>query len=443
MHALRNHWRQRRPPRKILSVNTADIGGGAERIAGTLFRAFRERGCDSWFVVGDRQSDDPQVIELHRSPFIDYRPYAEPAAQAQLAQRRSEARQRGWYDWEHPYSHRLGDIAGGPPDVVQFHNVHGGYFDLRAAVAISRRWPTFITLHDYWWWTGHCAYSLGCQRWRSGCGDCTLLHVPPEAKTCDATRHNWTTKAELLRRCRLHVVSPTQRMLDLAQQSILAPAIVDTHLIPHGIDLALFRPASQAAARHALDLPPGAFIAMFAAKSARSSPFKDYATVRAACELAARRRPLWMLAVGEAGPDERRGGATIRHVPYVATQSQMALHYQAADVYLHAAHNEAFGIVLAEALACGLPVVATAVDGIPEVFRDGVHGFLVPPADVPAMADALTRLVDDRLLRRRMSTSAVRHARRNFSDRRMIDRYLASYETAIASNRRMPAAPAA
>jgi len=416
------------PVRKIVSVNTADLGGGAERIAMSLNSGYRQRGMESWLVVGDKRTDDPHVLAFHGSPFIDYRPYANPVRRFALAARRERVRAKGWFDWQHPYSHRLGDMTGTPPDVVHLHNLHGGYFDLRAVAAMSQRWPTFVSLHDYWWFTGHCAYPLGCDRWRHGCGECGLLHVPPEAKVRDATRRNWQSKAAILRQCRLHVVSATKQMIDVARASILSPAIVEARVIPYGIDLSVFRPSPQAEARRRLGIPLDAFVLMFAGKNVRSNPFKHYEAIRRVLKRMNLTRPVWLLAVGEGGGDEGDGQRVVRHVPFIDSPLRMAMHYQAADVYVHAAHNEVFGIVLAEALACGIPVVATAVDGIPEVFRDGQHGFLVPRGDPSAMARAVQRLGEDDDMRCSLGGAAAEHARRRYDLQIMIDRHLDWYQ---------------
>ena len=81
-----------------------------------------------------------------------------------------------------------------------------------------------------------------------------------------------------------------------------------------------------------------------------------------------------------------------------------------------------------EALACGLPVVATAVGGIPEEIEDGQTGFLTPPGDAAAFAHALQRMFADRALRHTMGERAVRVAREQFDRELMADRYLAWYQ---------------
>jgi glycosyltransferase involved in cell wall biosynthesis len=77
----------------------------------------------------------------------------------------------------------------------------------------------------------------------------------------------------------------------------------------------------------------------------------------------------------------------------------------AFDVLAMPSRREPWGRVAAEALIAGVPVVAAASGGLPEVVRDGVDGFLYPPGDVGALADRLRTLLDDPDLRARMGAA--------------------------------------
>ena len=110
------------------------------------------------------------------------------------------------------------------PSVIHCHNLHSGYFDLRALPWLSRVAPVVLTLHDAWLLSGHCAHSFGCDRWKNGCGACPDLSIPP-AIAKDGTAANWKRKRRIFERSQLYVVTPSQWMMDRAQQSILAPAI--------------------------------------------------------------------------------------------------------------------------------------------------------------------------------------------------------------------------
>lgn len=106
---------------------------------------------------------------------------------------------------------------------------------------------------------------------------------------------------------------------------------------------------------------------------------------------------------------------------------RMALYYQAANIYAMPALVESFGKTITEAMACGTPVVATAVGGIPEQITDGSTGYLVPMSDVGAMAEAVQHLLGDEDLSKSMGSAAAEHARRNFGLDRQVDSFLSWY----------------
>ena len=163
-------------------------------------------------------------------------------------------------------------------------------------------------------------------------------------------------------------------------------------VVPNGVDVARFMTATPA------DLGEGTKLLFVGRLDER----KGFPTAVAAFARLAADRPGLRLIVAGDGPD--RGAADgldpevrdrVTFLGSVLNRDLPPIH-AACDVYLGTSvGGESFGIVLVEALAAGLPVVASAIPGYDEVVRDGVEALLVQPRDPGALAEAATRVLDD------------------------------------------------
>lgn len=464
-----------RPALDILQISTADVLGGAERVAYELHRSYRRLGHRSRLLVGRRRTDDPDVRLLTHEHAGDpwrrfwwrrharlqpnfttmrgarwlarwYQRLAEPAGWLDTL--------RGVEDFHYPGAWDLLDRLPRRPDIIHAHNLHGKYFDLRALPQWSRAAPLMLTLHDAWLMTGHCAHSMDCTRWQSGCGACPDLSIYPAIRR-DATARNHRRKADIFRQCRCYVATPSRWLMDRAHQSILAPAIIESKVIPNGVDTTVFHPGNPIAARDALRLPKHADILLFAAYGITKNTFKDYETLRAAAtrlgKQADRRapdRPLLILALGDDGPSQRVGRAEIRLIPHVSNPHIVAEYHRATDFYVHASKADTFPTSILEAMACGRPVVATAVGGIPEQVvcllgrtrgQNEATGLLVPPGDADAMASGIDRLLGDDALRSRLGRNAARRVDAMYRLETQVEAYLNWYEAITGRSIRSPA----
>lgn len=115
--------------------------------------------------------------------------------------------------------------------------------------------------------------------------------------------------------------------------------------------------------------------------------------------------------------DGRGLGGMVRYVGCVEGQDKERLLCD-ADAYIQPSHHEGMPMAVLEALACGLPIVATSVGAMPEVITEGVEGILVPPRDPVSFAGAMEALVVDAPRRMEMARCAHELARRRFSQSR-------------------------
>jgi glycosyltransferase involved in cell wall biosynthesis len=107
----------------------------------------------------------------------------------------------------------------------------------------------------------------------------------------------------------------------------------------------------------------------------------------------------------------------------------MPSHYQQADLFVLPSRRESFGLVLAEAMACGLPAVATTVGAIAEVMEDGLTGLLVPPDDSRALCTAVVSLLSDRPRMAAMGLAGARRVRERFTWHTVAQRVMDGYHS--------------
>lgn len=358
-------------PLRVLQVNTTDLGGGAAGSAWHLFQAYRKRGASSWLAVGRKLSDDPDVLLIPNNPCRSQWARSWLAADTLLEPlvgkirvmsrlrrllrwitepRRWLERRRGYEDFHFPGTWRLPALVPKPPDVVHCHNLHGGYFDLRVLPWLSHRVPVVLNLRDAWLLTGHCAYSMSCERWKTGCGSCPDLSIYPSIRR-DATARNWQCKRSIYERSHLYITTPSQWLMDQVRASMLGG--VEYRIIPNAVDLTVFRPGCQAQARLALDLPDNAKIVMLTAQTM----FKDYDVMEAALSGLDKLddAELMFICLGKRDANKTLGQGHIIYPGFEPRPERMALYYRASDLFIHAAKDEAFGKTLTEAMACGTP----------------------------------------------------------------------------------------
>jgi glycosyltransferase involved in cell wall biosynthesis len=434
-------------PLSILHINTMDQGGGAAQLAFNLVQASNTAGHKATLAVRAKKSqrDFVSLIENDANRHGWARFCLRTLEKKNGSQRLARLFGRPWdtarvlwghEDFDFPGVWRMLARLSYKPDLLHLHNLHGNYFDLRALPWLSHQIPTVVTLHDAWMMSGHCSHGFDCERWRTGCGHCPDLSIYPSILR-DATAYNWRRKQAIYSKSRLHVVAPARWLMKKASESMLAPAIASSRVIHHGIDLSVFKPGDRAHARIELGLPPYATILLFAAAGIRDNIWKDYQTMRRAFETlgsSSGRQGLLFLAVGDDGPAEKIGGNELRFIPHSSDRARLAKYFQAADVYVHGAKAEAWGLTITEAMACGLPVVASDVGGISDQVAEGQSGFLVPVGGTDLMAARIEMLVADHGLRESMARWAQERAHAEFGLDHMTQNYLRLYESVLETH---------
>ena len=433
----------------VLQVSALDRAGGAEQIAWNLLNSYRKLGIASWMAVGKKRSNDPNVFVINEKLSQDWWAHLCQGLANALnplagkirgilrlqASFRSMAKGGDWIadlrgeeNFYFPGSWDLLNQAPEKPSILHLHNLHGGYFDPRSLTALGTQLTVILTLHDAWLLSGNCAHSFGCERWKTGCGKCPDISIYPGLKV-DSTHLNWKRRKAIFDHSKLYIATPCQWLLDKVNESILAPAMLEGRVIYNGVDTSIFSPGDKQLARRALGLPINEPIFLFVANGIKNNPFKDYVTLQKVIKLLGEQSqsPLHFIALGGDGEKEQVGLVTIHYVSRTADMSLVAQYYRASDIYMHVAKAETFPNTILEAMACGVPVIASNVGGIPEQVDDGITGLLIPAQNAELMAQSANLLLRDSDLRKKMGNAAIQRVKDRFTLVRQVEQYLQWY----------------
>ena len=198
-------------------------------------------------------------------------------------------------------------------------------------------------------------------------------------------------------------------------------------LIYNGIDLQAFELAAEQASLGQRDPRPTAVMV------ARLAPVKDFDTLFQAAAVVRQRQPEFRLRLLGDGPLRAELEGTAERmglkdcIELLGNRRDVPQQLAAADVFILSSHSEGLSIAVLEAMATGLPVVATAVGGNPEVVADGETGFLVPERSPQIMAEKIVWLLEHADQAREMGRAGRRRVAERFDIRGTVREYQRLY----------------
>jgi glycosyltransferase involved in cell wall biosynthesis len=245
----------------------------------------------------------------------------------------------------------------------------------------------------------------------------------------------WAAVRALARRVD-QVIALSREMADnLTNLWGFAPERIE--VIPNGVNTDLFRPREATERPAALSGPAPVAISV-----GRLTPAKRYDLLIAAWSRVAGRHPDARLVILGEGPLRAELESRIREsklqgrVLLPGVRSDVPVWHSAADLYISSSDTEGMSNAVLEAMASGLPIVATRVSGSEDLIRHEMNGLLVPRGDGSALAAAVLRLLDHPTLRRRLGSSARETILSGYSLSSVARRYRECYEAALRSRAR-------
>lgn len=305
------------------------------------------------------------------------------------------------------------------PDVIHLHNLHGSYLNLPMFFRFLRtsRAKILITLHDCWLFTGKCAYftEVNCFRWKEHCGQCPNLSAYPRSKV-DTTKRTLADKKKWLSGFgeRMHIITVSHWLCDTAKESFLKQYPIQT--IYNGIDTNIFKPVPDNKIREKYGLEKKYIILGVAYHWDERKGLREF--LKLADQLGESEKIVLIGLTSEqiAGMPDKILGIT-----KTENQQELVEWYSAADVFVNPSKEETFGLVTAEAMACGTPAVVYRSTACAEVTDNSCA---VMPADQSCyLRDAVNEIKS-----RRESNNCRQHIIDSFSLNKMVEGYLDAYK---------------
>jgi glycosyltransferase involved in cell wall biosynthesis len=199
-------------------------------------------------------------------------------------------------------------------------------------------------------------------------------------------------------------------------------------VINNGIDIDVFVPSNKLSLRQELNLPIDQFLVLFVAEFSTNNPFKGGEIVR---EIIGNNinKEICFLTIGS---ENKKMDRKHIEIPYISKDEELAKLYAACDVLFYPTNADNFPLVVLEAMGCGLPVIASAIAGIPEIIKDNYNGFLVEGySGVTKYQDKLDYVYglnkSEKLIQ--ISQRARQTVENQFSLKQMLDNYLLLYQS--------------
>jgi sugar transferase (PEP-CTERM/EpsH1 system associated) len=309
--------------------------------------------------------------------------------------------------------------------LVELHKRNGNDWHLPWAIANVARQYAIDLLHARGWPT-LLETAIGAR----------LARVPAtiygfHGKTFDdlagaSLRRRWIQRMIIKTYDRILTLTPRMRD-EVAFEFGVSRQSID--LVPNGVDIKIFSPSEdQIKLRAAFGIPRGRFVI---GNVGRLDPVKNQQTIlRALKQLKTCEATPYFLLVGD-GPERQRLQNEVRQlgldrdVQFFGYTDHIADLMNCMDIYVQSSFYEGFSNTILEAMACGVPVLATNVGGTSDLFESGREGFFFEPKDHDSLASLITRLLTDQILLQEMG----RRARKRTIDVFAVEKTVALYES--------------
>lgn len=405
---------------RIVMLSDAETQGGAAIAASRLANAFIESGHSVHRIVGwpDGSGHSWNTLPLEPSYSFSWR--------VARAVSRSEGRRRlnHWF-----FRGKLEKfLVQLKPEIISVHNLHGVGWLPDLVETCCRHAPTVWTLHDTWSFTGRCTCNYECNLFIEGCNEtCPTADEYPSLEP-SRIAGAWRNRKNILNHWpSLGCITPSDWLARTARQGIWNGHLI--RVIPNGLPLDVYSPVDQDLARKALGIRTSTPLLLVASQNL-AHRHKGASLFVKALQLLPR-ASVSLVTLGNNHEPYLEAGVPIFPLGYIDHERSKVLAYSAADLLVHPSLADNFPNVILESMACGTPVVAFRIGGIPEMVREGSTGWLAEQISPESLALAITTALESLKSAKDVRTSCRAVAEAEYSDKLQGRLYLDLFQRLI------------
>ena len=411
---------------KVINISFSDISGGAARATYRIHNSLLKIGIESQLRVCRRLSGDPSVVAPSgfAKVIAEMRPMIRHIVMGLHKTPTFEMHSINWFP-----SGWVDSLNKSDADIIHLHWI--GLETISIYELSKIRKPIVWTLHDMWAFCGSEHYTDESEnaRWKVGY---TAETRRIGETSFDLDRWVWNRKCRAWKQP-FHIVCPSRWLTDCVQKSALMKNW-EVSTIPNSIDLSTFRPIPREIARDCLKLRRDKKIILFGALGGIHDPRKGGDLLIQALSVLKEKtiHDVEIIIFGQHKPSNPPDFSfPVRYFGHLQDDISLVLLYSACNVFIAPSRQDNLPNTVAEAIACGTPVVAFNIGGMPDLVNHNYSGYLATPYDIVDLAQGIRWVIEhqsDGQLRR----EARNHAEEILDEKKNAAQYLNLYEKILS-----------
>jgi len=401
---------------RILTISHSDMNGGASIAAYRLHQEFLRIGIESKMLVGQKFGSCSEVSEI--------------IPKSKILNLINRIIYKFFHQISIPNTYYLSTyfIKRNPlvtnwADVIILRNVHGDYLSENILPFLTKYSTVLWRLPDMWAMTGHCVYSMDCEKWKTGCGSCPDLETYYPLRF-DTSKYLWNRKRKIYKKSRFKVIAPSHWLKNIIEQSPLLQT-KETIYIPTGVNINTFFPLDKIIIRKEFSISNSALVIMFGSHQV-NDPRKGGNLIPTIIDFVQKRiqREIIILTIGLGFLNLE--GMNVKHIHLGKINNDVLMNkiYNLADVYAFPVLADNLPNTLVEASAAGIPSIVFDVGGCSEIVVNGKSGLVVEKNNIEKFGLAILQLLLDSEIRNKFSNEAREIAKEKYNMNKQANSYI-------------------